>query len=333
MMARGKVIKYAFLALIAISLMVFLWVTDYDLVITQLQEVGVGFLGLILISGASYLLGALAWYVCLPSHGTVSVWQVILVRTIGENISIFNPTTVLAGEVSKFHLLRDESLTVRDKMDSILFSRMIMIVSQIMLSLVGVLWLAHRSGHMLIAIAITGAIAMILMVVIGVSAHIARMATKRKRLPNPRWMRRATIEIRRAIRAFLLFKSQRTRAFYTSFLFSALHWIIGAAEIYWILFLLGMSPVILDCLAVDMGVVVVKSIGSIVPGQLGVEELGNKWMLAWIGMAGTSIWVTVSILRRSKQLVWIILSIAMYYILKYFLRPKSKCHGNIVYNT
>lgn len=64
-----------------------------------------------------------------------------------------------------------------------------------------------------------------------------------------------------------------------------------------------------------MGIVLFKTAGVFIPGQIGIEEIGNKIMLGLIGIPDTDIWVTVSILRRSRQLFWIAFGLAAYLII------------------
>lgn len=63
-----------------------------------------------------------------------------------------------------------------------------------------------------------------------------------------------------------------------------------------------------------MGVILFKSAGAFVPAQIGVEEYGNKIMLAAIGLPETEIWVSASILRRARQLFWIFLGLTIYFV-------------------
>jgi hypothetical protein len=72
---------------------------------------------------------------------------------------------------------------------------------------------------------------------------------------------------------------------------------------------------VLDALLVDQGVLVLKSSGAFIPGQLGVEEVANKIMLSIVGIKATGLWVASSIVRRSRQLFWIIVSAMLYMVI------------------
>ena len=77
----------------------------------------------------------------------------------------------------------------------------------------------------------------------------------------------------------------------------------------------------LDALLVDQGVLVLKSFGAFIPGQLGVEEFSNKVMLSIVGIKATGLWVAASIVRRSRQLFWIIVSGLLFIIIKREQQP------------
>lgn len=146
-------------------------------------------------------------------------------------------------------------------------------------------------------------------------------------------MRVLKIQTIRFKHRFSSFVKHRKKQIALAFLCSILHWMFGASELFVILKYLEIDPLFLNALTVDMGVVIVKSIGGFVPAQIGVEEFGNKYMLTFIGVTGPGIWISVSILRRAKQLFWIILSALFYICIEFILPTKKQKHGSIIYNS
>ena len=132
-------------------------------------------------------------------------------------------------------------------------------------------------------------------------------------------VRERTKIIRKKIINFLTtlpqaFRNNR-RGLAVAFLFFSLHWIIGSLEFYLILKFLGVKASVVQALLADMGVILFKSAGAFVPAQIGVEEYANKIMLAAIGLPDTEIWVSASILRRARQLFWIVFGLGIYFII------------------
>jgi hypothetical protein len=79
----------------------------------------------------------------------------------------------------------------------------------------------------------------------------------------------------------------------------------GALEFFIVLRMLSVPVVFPDAVAVEMGVIFFKTVGAVVPGQLGIEEYGNKVMLDTIGVHGNEIWLVITLMRRSRQLFWL----------------------------
>ena len=83
------------------------------------------------------------------------------------------------------------------------------------------------------------------------------------------------------------------------------HWIFGAMEFFVIFTTLGLDVTVMSAIAVEMGVGVFKTLGSVIPGQLGIEEYGNKVMLDLIGVQSNEVWLAASLMRRGRQLFWL----------------------------
>ena len=97
----------------------------------------------------------------------------------------------------------------------------------------------------------------------------------------------------------------RKTSFISAFLLSAAQWMFGALEFFIVLRMLSVPVVFPDAVAVEMGVIFFKTVGAVVPGQLGIEEYGNKVMLDTIGVHGNEIWLVITLMRRSRQLFWL----------------------------
>jgi len=328
-----KVLKIVFVLMCIGSLVGFIWVTDLSLVLSQIQGIGLGFLGLLVLSALAHLCATIAWKVCFSERNEISLFSLFIIRVIGENITLFNPTNIVAGEASKYHLLKRFEVQKRESVNSILFSRIILIASNLLLILFCLFWIA---GELDFYFELLLTLGFVLLVFFGIGFIIKytrsnfknRVRTKQ----NFRKLSMLTIYARRSVYAFLRFSRLKPVAFSTAFLFSLFHWMLGAGEIYLILECLEMPIGLLKSTVVDMGVVVAKSIGSFIPGQIGVEELGNKWMLEIAGVTG-SVWVAVSIIRRGKQLVWILISTLLYFFIRNYSSIKKEPNGNLIYNT
>ena len=86
---------------------------------------------------------------------------------------------------------------------------------------------------------------------------------------------------------------------------------------------MDVSCTYMDALMMELGVMVFKSAGGFIPGQIGVEEYGNKVMLGMLGIPGSEVWVAVSVMRRIRQLAWVGISICFLFMLKRSFKEKK----------
>jgi len=241
---------------------------------------------------------------------------------IGENIALFNPTSIVAGEAVKYGLIKPEVQNIEDAFNSIILSRVFLIGTQLFLSLICIFWLLDVSDLSVMGFW-TG---VIITVIIAISYLVIQLVT-RERLYNylKKYDSIASLVIRvdlvcaGALAHFRQHQSKVALAIGISFI----HWCMGASELCIILYLLDVTPQFFAAMSIDMGVVIIKSLAGFIPGQLGVEELGNKWMLSLIGIKCATIWISVSIIR----------SALIYCIPRLFHHNKKYEYGTIIHHT
>jgi len=322
-----KLAKYLLAGFILISLIAFVAMTDPQELFTQLRWVGDGFIWIILISFLGYFTGSLSWKYCFSSANKISVPQLFYIRTVGELVTLFNPTNIVAGEASKYHLLKNLDYSKEEKLDSILLSRLILITSQFIIASVCCFWSAYYYEYYLFIV--PGVVFILSPLLILKINTVSRILNKCKL----KLIKTISIQIESINRRLSSYVVEHKKRILMSFAWATVHWLCGAVEIYIILLHLNIDPLFMHCLIVDTGVVVLKSIAGIIPGQIGAEELSSKLLLSMIGLQGATIWLTVSVLRRAKQLVWIIISALLYLTNKYLIQNKLLSNGNIVCDT
>ncbi len=316
-----KIFKILILLIILISLGFFIRATDMNQVMSSMKQVGYRFFWLMATTFVGYLFGTIGWKYCMGPQGAhLSLKDLFFIRHIGETVSIINPTSVVGGEALKIYMLQDKGIERSVLITSVLISRAMMVVTQIFLFLLALAWLLLFDAAFSMEIPWVGAgIFLALAAITGVLFRLKPKRLLRDLALRTRWgkfLQKRTELLRAQARQMLLelsdyFKYNR-KALALSFLFFALHWFFGAMEFYLILLFLGAKVTIIKAILVDMGVVFFKVAGAFVPGQIGVEEYGNKVMLSTIGLPGTEIWVTASILRRTRQLCWIVFGLLIY---------------------
>lgn len=280
---------------ILISLYFFIQATDMNRVMASVSHVGYRFIVLILVTGLAYFFATVSWQFCLGNkRKSVSLGTLYLIRHVGETFTLFNPASVVGGDSLKAVMLSKYGIDSKRVVASVLLSRLMMIASQLTLFISSFITLMIQMP-MLRGLDLGTQTA-------GVLPFIASRS-KALRSKIEEFLREIPPLIRENKKFMAL-----------SGLFAVLHWIFGALEFYFILKFLGIDITIVQAMVIDLGVVFFKTAGAFVPGQIGFEEYGNKIMLSIVGISSDEVWITASILRRARQLVWIGLGVAFYFL-------------------
>ncbi|MBE8723163.1 lysylphosphatidylglycerol synthase transmembrane domain-containing protein [Sphingobacterium pedocola] len=318
-----KHLKISLLFIVLSFIAIFIWKTDLSAVKKELHNIGFHAIYIFACTFLAYLLGTWGWRICLGADKKkISVSQLFIVRQIGETVGLYNPTSVVGGDLYKVELLKRYCIDTQIALNSVLVSRITAVLSQVLLFLSMMLWLllsplgtriSNLFGFWLYALVGVLIIAKIgLFVWIGTSK---RFETVHVEDNESKWKR-----IKRSIDTLLFdvkfFFQNDKKAFWCSYFLFFSHWIVGSLEFYLILHFLGYHVTVIHGLFLDMYSIVFKSFGAFIPGQLGIEELGNKFALSTIGIASISLWITVSLLRRTRQLCWIAIGFLLYFLIK-----------------
>ncbi len=308
---QKQIVRWSVLAVIILLLGLYLVRIDYTLVGAYLYKMRWVVPAVILITGLAYLLATMAWRQSFfavedlpPDFG-----RLYMIRHLGEVLTLINPTNIIAGEYAKVFLLEKAGVSSKAGLTSILISRGLIILSYLFLFVaVLVLFLCQKNVfevNTVLMVLLVALVALVLFAYLLLSQklllyHIVRTIMKRwERAHN--WIA-GLMEINVWI---VRFYQRRKLHFTAAFGLSILHWLVGTLEFYFILNGLGLEVSYLDAIVMEMGVMAFKSAGSFVPGQVGIEEYGNLVLLDLIGVPGSEIWLTVSIMRRARQLIWL----------------------------
>lgn len=123
-----------------ISLYLFLRSTDIHASISLLKQLNGKVVYIIFCTFLAYISGTLGWKYCIDTENRLSLWQLFMYRHIGNTITLFNPTSAIAGEWFNAHRLIREGVTEQAAYQSVLLSRMIMILSQLILFSMVITW-------------------------------------------------------------------------------------------------------------------------------------------------------------------------------------------------
>ena len=330
-----RYIKWLLFVVLLGGMIWFIRETDLNAMSVSLQKIGWGGFGLILLSTfLAYLLATIGWMFCLPKT-RYSIFQLFMIRHIGEVVTLINPTSIVGGEATKWTLMHDEQVNRKEVAVSIMVSRIILIYTQLICF--GIVFIYLLLSNIEFPISITRSVG-ILYSIIFISICMLGIAYNQKKSDptatharKKRWLHQYLYQLQTVLVASLSFFKTHSKAVVWSSLAGVLHWLVGALEIYWILNYLGFSCTLPQAIFMDLGVVFFKTAGASIPGQVGIEELGNKVMLEMIGINSTEVWITLSLVRRARQICWICFGLVGYAFIQPLLRkPNSIPHGSII---
>lgn len=320
--------------LIVVLSLIFRFISSIDF--SQLKEyfykIPFAFLGVIGSSFLAYISATLAWRLCLTSEqNKSSMHELFMIRHVGEMLSLFNPTSIVAGESLKAVYLKKQGVDSEVAISSILMSRVLIILSAILLILISLLYIivgyANEEDTFLIIIALFLILGAYLLsrFMLHKNLFFAKLVERIKRITGWSFITEKTVAS--AYETNLLvssFYKKNKLNFILAFLLSIIHWGFGAAEFYIIIRALGVDLSFFNAMVIEMGVIVFKSMGAVVPGQLGVEEYGNKVMLDIIGITSNEIWLVVSVVRRARQLFWLMVAGVFTFFIGKFTKPVAE---------
>lgn len=316
-----------------LSFFVFLRSTDISESVRLINQLGFNVIFIFFTTFSAYLFGALGWKYCIDTDTRPPLIQLFVFRHIGNTITLFNPTNAIAGELFNANMLIRQGITDRIAYKSVLLSRIVMTLSQLSIFLIALIWfLFTLSDTLSKAVRYSLYICFILFVLAIVLFLFFLFSEDKKTCPAPlalekRWNKLLfhIKEMRLSLAEYIYRRPKEVSIAFVAFTFQ---WILSSLELYFILYFLGYGVNVWDGLFMDTVIIMLKSTVSFIPGQLGAEELINKFVLFLVGINSPNLWLSVSILRRARQLFWS--GIALFFYIGLKRSKKLENRGSIV---
>lgn len=310
--------KPLMLVLMATGLLLFayfVWKANPRTIWENLQQLGVGFLLLLLFSGTRKAVRALAWQRCLEAPYKLRWRDAFCAIVMGDAVGNVLPLgTLVVAEPSKAVFVRDRvpllpalaALTVENLFYSLS-------VSLFMLSGMLTLLLSFpnlpkplRIGALATLVGVGIFVVLWLFAVTrqwrfisGLAGWLYAKGILRKQLETGREKAR---ELEDRIHGFY----QRNRAgFVLILLLEACFHLAGVLEVYTALYFISdlVQPTLLAAFLFESVNRVINVSFKFIPMKAGVDEAGTGWLAKALGF-GTEIGVTVAILRKSRDIFW-----------------------------
>lgn len=312
--------KFLYLALGAVLFAVVLASFDLGDALRLTRQVGIpGFAALLAVSALVFLLDSLLWLLCLPALPATPRWLLRLarVRAVGEAYNDTLPAAGLGGEPVKALLLKSHyGVGLGDTTVSIVLFRTINLVGQLlMLVLAFVLILAI--GQVSREVEVGAGIGFAFLVAIAVALVLfpaCNLASRGGRRLDGRSWARVIVEGLDKVEAF----ERQTAGFYRRYpvrfvvalAVSLAQWLVGAAEIWLALWLLGHPVTVAEAVIIEALVQGVRSASFFIPSNLGTQD-GAIVLISGMFTGAPVAGLSTAILRRLRQLAWIAFGFAV----------------------
>jgi uncharacterized protein (TIRG00374 family) len=147
----------------------------------------------------------------------------------------------------------------------------------------------------------------------------ARLAERTRSLMNHvggrwlgHWLERHASRFQRADEHLVTFFERERGALVVPMLLYATGWVVRGGETYLFLRLLGADVSFSTALVVETAIIVVRSVAVPVPAGLGVQDVGYVLCLKALGVPdATNVGTAFVLLKRGKDLFWILLGFAL----------------------
>jgi len=310
--------KYIIYTITAILLILFLRDIDYELLLLQVDQLGYKIIGVIIISLVAYLFGTLAWMFSINSIFNIRhLGRFFIVRQIGEALSVTNPTGIIAGDAIKVYLMSKVGYNTSQISQSVIISRLLTWFSYLLVVLFVLVFLiddvfTSKLVSVITFICLVGVAALLLLLLFHKDLWLHKLLVHIHRLTGWRYLQKHLPTIEAYNKDIYTLRKARPNYILITIGLLVLHYFAGALEYYYILRILNVDISFLSALSMEVGTSLLRSVMAFIPGQIGVEEYGNKYFLSMLNVKDEGVWVVVSILRRIRQLWWILFGLISY---------------------
>jgi len=256
------------------------------------------------------LCDAKGWACALPSPVVIPpipLWRLALARLAGEAINNLTPTANLGGEPIKVYLLRAYGLTTEAGTASVVVAKTALTVSQIIFILLGIPFFLYRLGWVRQGWWVLGPLLVLAYGFAMLLIHWQRrglmgMAVRLLRRLFPRWHRlvRWEEQAQRIDAHLLSFYDGTPRSFIAATAYHFGGWVLGAAEVLFFFYLMGITVSPLDAFIIETMLQPLTVAALIIPGALGVQDAGGVYLCRLLGLDdGTGL--TLMALKRFRE--------------------------------
>jgi hypothetical protein len=306
-----RALTWAVLGIGSATFLALLWSLGPARIAARLMGFGWGFALVLPFQIFDHALNAAGWSLSFPPGAArrARFLDLVRVRIAGDGVNYLTPSGNIAGEFVRPGMLRAD-LPDEVKVASVFLAKAAQAIAQALFVLLGLGWLLHGRLYAFRAGQAGWAVAAMSVIVVGVGICVTALA----RTP-PAWLKRRspqlvlrTEPLRRLLRDSLGRHPLRL-AGSTLLFMCGYAW--GAAEIWLIARLLGLTLSAGTALSVEFLSNLVDSLAFMVPAKIGTQEAGKTAIFKGLGLA-PDLGFTVGLIRHLRELCWAGFGLSLY---------------------
>jgi glycosyltransferase 2 family protein len=250
-------------------------------------------------------------------HCRPRFWLLYLARLIGEAMNSITPTAYLGGEPVKAFVLQRFGVPLTEGATSVILAKTTLTIAQIAFVIVGItLFLVRRDTGLttvstVMALATAGCGVAFVLIVLqrrGLIAFLARAA--RKVFPRARLAARLSARAPEIDARLQSFYAARPGAAAASVALHFLGWLIGAAEVFVIMALIGHPVSLGDAVVIEALAQPTRLAGLLIPGTLGVQEASGMVIFRLLGLPA-ELGLVMMLLKRVREVGFNLVGLAL----------------------
>ncbi|MAF49230.1 MAG: hypothetical protein CMM10_13290 [Rhodospirillaceae bacterium] len=297
--------------------------TDLQGAIALARNMGVGFVLILALYFAAFLIDALAWQLTSPSTPITAVWlyRFYQVRLVGEAFNNITPAASIGGEPIKAILLRRcYGVDYREGISSLIVSKTLIVVGLVIFLAIG---FAMMSWSQKLADYSAAAFTGLIVFSAGVALFFIIQRFKLTSIVGLKLSAHPAFKALNGIQHYIEdvddrlvhFYTERRARFMAAFGLSFLNWLFGVAEIYYTMKFIGHPVTLWDAWIIEAVAQMVRSALFFVPAAIGAQE--GAMVLIGAAITGSpTLGLATALIRRLREIVWIAWGLLVFYVLK-----------------
>ncbi len=276
-----------------------------------------------------FVLDTLGWKYAFKETN-IRFTNLFTIRLAGEAINTIIPSANLAGEPIKAYLLKKHNVSMVEGIASVVVSKALMTISQIVFVMLGV-------GFLLFQLNVAGSrfISIIAITLLGIPVIVLILFIQKRGIFSSllgllrlfkikiRYLEENVERLRKLDENILEFYRNYKKNFCLSITFYFLGWIAGLIEVSLVFYFLGHPVGFLPTYIIESLSTVAKGITSFIPGSVGGQESGIIMIFSCLRLSA-SIAITFCILRRLRELIWTAVGLFVLSKLEWAITETSK---------